>query len=516
MQISSKASARASSNVYAALAARFPADRSACCVEALGAAGAGSLFYSWDDIERASARLANLLTRLKLPDGARIAVQVEKSPEALLLYLATLRAGYVFLPLNTAYQAAEIDYFVGDAEPSVVVCAPAALPWVEPIARRHGVPHLFTLGDDRSGTLLQAAAGQSDRFKTRAMAAGDLACIIYTSGTTGRSKGAMLSHGNLLSNALTLHQYWRWRSGDVLLHALPIFHVHGLFVAIHGALLSGSKMIWLPRFDAKQVLQRLPEASVFMGVPTMYVRLLDEAGFDAQACRNMRLFVSGSAPLLPDTFKQFEARTGRRILERYGMSETVMLTSNPYDGNRVAGTVGLPLPGVQVRVMGDDGTPCGVDQIGAIQVRGPNVFSGYWRMPEKTREEFTADGFFRTGDVGKWDANGYLSIVGRSKDLIISGGYNVYPKEIESYLDELDGVFESAVIGVPHRDFGEAVTAVVVPAPGSRLDEAALIASMKGRIASFKVPKRIHVVDELPRNQMGKVQKNLLRERFAG
>ncbi|MGE0806152.1 MAG: malonyl-CoA synthase, partial [Burkholderiaceae bacterium] len=475
----------------------------------------GDLYYSWDDVERASARLANLLARLKLPAGARIAVQVEKSPEALLLYLATLRAGYVFLPLNTAYQAAEIDYFIGDAEPSVVVCTPAALSWVEPIARRHGVPHLFTLGDDRSGTLLQAAAGQSDRFATRAVSAGELACIIYTSGTTGRSKGAMLSHGNLLSNARTLHQYWRWRSGDVLLHALPIFHVHGLFVAIHGALMSGSKMIWMPRFEPKAVLRRLPDATVFMGVPTMYVRLLDEAGFDAQACRNMRLFVSGSAPLLPDTFRQFEARTGRRILERYGMSETVMLTSNPYDGNRVAGTVGLPLPGVEVRVVNDEGAACGVDEIGAIQVKGPNVFSGYWRMPEKTREEFSADGFFRTGDVGKWDANGYLSIVGRSKDLIISGGYNVYPKEIESYLDEMDGVFESAVIGVPHRDFGEAVTAVVVPQPGARLDEAALIAALKQRIASFKVPKRIHVAAELPRNQMGKVQKNLLRERFA-
>jgi malonyl-CoA/methylmalonyl-CoA synthetase len=292
--------------------------------------------------------------------------------------------------------------------------------------------------------------------------------------------------------------------------------VHGLFVASHGALLAGSKMIWQARFDPAQVVQALPRATVFMGVPTMYVRLLDHPGFTAECAAGMRLFISGSAPLLPDTFRQFESRIGQRILERYGMSETVMLTSNPYDGNRVAGTVGLPLPGVSVRVMGDQGQACGMGEIGGIEVRGPNVFSGYWQMPEKTREEFTADGWFRTGDVGRWDANGYLSIVGRSKDLIISGGYNVYPKEIESWLDDMPGVFESAVIGVPHRDFGEAVTAVVVPQPGAALDEAVLIAALKQKIASFKVPKRIHVVPELPRNQMGKVQKNLLRERFGG
>jgi malonyl-CoA/methylmalonyl-CoA synthetase len=325
----------------------------------------------------------------------------------------------------------------------------------------------------------------------------------------------MLSHGNLSSNARTLHQYWRWRPGDVLLHALPIFHVHGLFVASHGALMSGSKMIWLPRFDAKEVVRRLPQATVFMGVPTMYVRLLDEPSFDATAVRSMRLFVSGSAPLLADTFRQFEQRTGQRILERYGMSETVMLTSNPYDGNRVAGTVGPALPGVSVRVVDDAGRACDCGEIGGVEVRGPNVFSGYWRMPEKTREEFTADGWFRTGDVGRWDANGYLTIVGRSKDLIITGGYNVYPKEIESYLDDMDGVAESAVIGVPHRDFGEAVTAVVVRAPGAVLHEAAIVASLKGRIAAFKVPKRVFVVDELPRNAMGKVQKNELRKRYG-
>ncbi len=511
MPISKTGAGESGANLYALLAAHFPADRDGCCIETQD-----GLRYTWNDVERGTAALAGLLERLRLPRGARVAVQVEKSPEALLLYLATLRAGYVYLPLNTAYQAAEMDYFIGNAEPSVVVCSPRNESWVSPLAARHKVAHLFTLGEARDGSLLAAAADCGDDFETRPRGPDDLAAILYTSGTTGRSKGAMLSHDNLASNALVLHRYWRWRPGDVLLHALPIFHVHGLFVASHGALLSGSTMLWLPRFDPKAVIERLPRATVFMGVPTMYVRLLDDPAFDAQACRGMRLFVSGSAPLLPDTFRQFEARTGRRILERYGMSETTMLTSNPYDGNRMAGTVGLPLPGVQVRVVDEQGGDCPAGEIGAIQVKGPNVFSGYWRMPEKTREEFTADGFFRTGDMGRWDANGYLSIVGRGKDLIISGGYNVYPKEIESYIDELPGVFESAVIGVPDRDFGEAVTAVVVPKPGAAPEPAEIIAALKARIANFKVPKQVHLLPELPRNQMGKVQKNLLRERFGG
>lgn len=497
-------------NLYALIAERMPADRSRCAIETHD-----GLYWSWDDLDHASARIAHLLASLKLPAGSRIAVQVDKSPEAVCLYLATLRAGHVFLPLNSAYQQSEIDYFIQDAEPAVVVCAPANLSWIEPVARARGTAHVFTLSDARSGTLLDAAARFPDQFKTVVCAADALAAILYTSGTTGRSKGAMLSHGNLASNALTLDVYWRWRRGDVLLHALPIFHVHGLFVALHGALLSGSKMIWLSKFDPKEVVRHLPNASVFMGVPTMYVRLLDEPSFDTSAVRSMRLFISGSAPLLTDTFKQFEARTGQRILERYGMSETVMLTSNPYDGNRMAGTVGLPLPGVSVRVVNDAGSACATDEIGGIEVRGPNVFSGYWRMPEKTREEFTADRWFKTGDVGRIDANGYVTIVGRSKDLIISGGYNVYPKEIESYLDDMPGVAESAVIGVPHRDFGEAVTAVVVRRPGAVLDESAIIATLKGLIAAFKVPKRVYVVDDLPRNAMGKVQKNELRKRYG-
>ncbi|MFT3804721.1 MAG: malonyl-CoA synthase [Burkholderiaceae bacterium] len=503
-------------NLYAVLAEGFARrEPDACAIEAIDAAGA-PLYYSWRDIDRASARLANLLAGLGMPRDARVAVQVDKSVESLLLYLACLRAGYVYLPLNSAYQQAEVDYFVENAEPSLIVCAPRALPWISAIAQARGVANVLTLGDDRTGTLLERAASLSDHFEAVARGADDLAAILYTSGTTGRSKGAMLSHGNLASNARTLNLYWRWRDGDVLLHVLPIFHVHGLFVASHGALLSGSKMIWLPKFDAAQVIAQMPRATVFMGVPTMYVRLLDDARFDADCTRGMRLFISGSAPLLTDTFQQFEARTGQRILERYGMSETVMLTSNPYDGNRVAGTVGLSLPGVQLRIVDDQQRPVDGDEIGAIQVKGPSVFGGYWRMPEKTREEFTDDGFFKTGDVGRYDANGYVSIVGRSKDLIISGGYNVYPKEIESYLDEMEGVLESAVIGVPHRDFGEAVVAVVVAQPGSQPEEAALIAGLKARIAGFKVPKRVHVIDELPRNQMGKVQKNLLRDRYSG
>jgi malonyl-CoA/methylmalonyl-CoA synthetase len=497
-------------NLYSLLESRWPEDRDAGAIDTHDGHR-----YSWRDLQRASAMIANLLASLGLPPASRVAAQVDKSPEALCLYLATIRSGHVFLPLNPAYRQAEIDYFVADAEPAVLVCTPGNRDWIDDVAARHRVPHVFTLADDRTGTLLDAAAGQPDRFGTVACGADDLAAILYTSGTTGRSKGAMLSHGNLASNALTLHHYWRWRRGDVLLHALPIFHVHGLFVASHGALLSGNRTIWLPRFDAAEATRLLPRATVFMGVPTMYVRLLDEPSFGPDAVGGMRLFVSGSAPLLADTFRQFEQRTGHRILERYGMSETVMLTSNPYDGNRVAGTVGLPLPGVDVRVVGDGGAACAAGEIGGVEVRGPNVFRGYWRMPEKTREEFTADGFFRTGDVGRWDANGYLTIVGRSKDLIISGGYNVYPKEVESYLDELDGIAESAVIGVPHRDFGEAVVAIVVPRPGARPDEAGIVAALKTRIAAFKVPKRVHVVDQLPRNAMGKVQKNLLRERFG-
>ncbi len=517
-------------NLYVALRAAFPADLEATAIELADGPSIGQR-YTWGDLERGTAMLANLLGALELPPSSRIAVQVDKSVEALMLYLAVLRAGHVYVPLNNGYQAAEIEYFLGDAQPAVVVCAPRAFGWLSKLAFRSGVAHVYTLDEARGGTLLDRAAHHADHQSPAERGADDLAAILYTSGTTGRSKGAMLTHGNLLSNARVLKDYWGWRTpeegGDVLIHALPIFHVHGLFVASHGALLNGSPMLWFSRFDAKAVIARLPDATVFMGVPTLYVRMLAEPTLTREACAHMRLFISGSAPLLVETFDTWRERTGHTILERYGMSETAMLTSNPYraaDGERVRGTVGFPLPGTSVRVIAeqDDGgwQPCPAGAIGNLEVSGPNVFLGYWQMPEKTAAEFRIgdDGvrWFKTGDVGKMEADGRVTIVGRSKDLIISGGYNVYPAEIESFLNELPGVSESAVIGVPHPDFGEAVVAVLVPRAGVPLDGDAAVAALKGRIAAFKVPKQVFVESELPRNAMGKVQKNLLREMHAG
>jgi malonyl-CoA/methylmalonyl-CoA synthetase len=502
-------------NLFAALRGAFPAELDRVAVET--ADTPEPLHYTWRDLERGSAMIANLLAALELPPQSRVAVQVDKSVEALMLYLAVLRAGHVFLPLNTAYQKTEIAYFIGNAEPALVVCPPRSFGWVSQLAFKAGTKHVFTLGDDRSGTLLARAAQFGDQHRCVHRSADDLAAILYTSGTTGRSKGAMLTHGNLLSNARVLHGLWGWQDTDVLIHALPIFHVHGLFVASHGALLAGAKMIWFSRFDARATVARLPEATVFMGVPTLYVRLLAEGGLTRQACAGMRLFISGSAPLLLETFNQFRERTGHTILERYGMSETVMLTSNPYHpaGARRGGTVGPALPGVGVRVQGDKGQPLPAGDIGQIEVKGPNVFKGYWRLPEKTADEFTTDLWFKTGDVGRLDPDGYLTIVGRSKDLIITGGYNVYPAEVEECINQMPGVAESAVVGVPHPDFGEAVVAVVVRKPGSALEAAGITAGLKGQIANFKVPKHVAVVDELPRNTMGKVQKNLLREQHG-
>ena len=511
-----------SSNLYSALRAAFPADLDAVAVET-----DSGLRYSWRDLDRATAMVANLLQSLDIPPDPsgmppRVAVQVDKSVEALILYLATLRAGFVFLPLNTAYQSGEIEYFVGNARPAVVVCTGKNFAWVSPIAFQAGTRHVFTLNDDRTGSLLERAAHCGATQTPVPRQADDLAAIVYTSGTTGRSKGAMLSHGNLLSNAAVLKDYWGWQPGDVLIHALPIFHVHGLFVAIHGALLNGSTMLWHGKFDPKRVLADLPRATVFMGVPTLYTRMLAEPGLTRETARNMRLFISGSAPLLIETFDDWRARTGHTILERYGMSETIMLTSNPYradpryqnQSDRRGGTVGFPLPGVDLRVCADDGRPVVAGAIGGIQVKGPNVFAGYWQMPEKTAEEFTPDGFFKTGDVGQQDARGYVTIVGRSKDLIISGGYNVYPAEIEGVLNELPGVQESAIVGVPHPDFGEVGVAVVIARAGAKPDPDALLATLKARLANYKIPKRCFVLAELPRNTMGKVQKNLLRERY--
>ncbi|WP_066151519.1 malonate--CoA ligase [Hydrogenophaga pseudoflava] len=506
-------------NLFVALRDAFPADLDRAAVET-----DNGLSYSWRDLDRATAMMANLLDSLDLPPASRIAVQVEKSVEAMVLYLATLRAGHVFLPLNTAYQSAEIEYFIGNAEPAVVVCSPRNHGWVSKIAFTAGTQYVFTLGDDRTGSLLERAAHHSDRHTPAVRHDDDLAAILYTSGTTGRSKGAMLTHGNMRSNALMLREYWQWQPDDVLIHALPIFHVHGLFVAIHGALINGSKMIWLSKFDPKLAIAKFPEATVFMGVPTLYVRMLAEPSLTKAQAAHMRLFISGSAPLLIETFTEWQQRTGHTILERYGMSETVMLTSNPCGPDarhggateRRGGTVGFPLPGVTLRVMEDDGKLVAPGEIGGIQVKGPNVFKGYWRMPEKTAEEFTADGFFRTGDVGKVDERGYVTIVGRSKDLIISGGYNVYPAEIEGYINDMPGVAESAVIGVPHPDFGEVGVAVIIAKPGATVDPDRVIAELKAKLANFKIPKRCVVVAELPRNTMGKVQKNLLRDQYKG
>ena len=501
-------------NLYTLFRSRFPQDLDDCWLETDDAK-----YYSWRDLERGTARIANLFASLQLPAGSRIAAQVEKSPEALMLYLATVRAGFVYLPLNTAYRASEMEYFIGNATPAVVVCSPKNFGWITQIAFRAGTRHVFTLDEPHqgrnSGTLLSRAVHHADHFDTVHRDPDDLAAILYTSGTTGRSKGAMLSHDNLASNIRVLQEAWQWRKGDVLLHALPLFHIHGLFVAAHGALMNGSKTIFLSKFDSASVMRHLPRATVFMGVPTYYVRLLSDPALNHDVCKNIRLFVSGSAPLLTETFETFIKKTGHTILERYGMSETAMLTSNPYEGPRKAGTVGPALSGVSVRVVNHEAEVCGTDEIGDIQVSGPNIFKGYWQMPEKTAEEFTEDGYFKTGDVGRVDADGYVSIVGRSKDLIISGGYNVYPKEIESVIDEMAGVLESAVIGVPHPDFGEAVVAVVVMRDGATASEAALIDTLKTRIANFKVPKRVHFVAELPRNTMGKVQKNVLREQLG-
>ncbi|MDO8800643.1 AMP-binding protein [Phenylobacterium sp.] len=434
---------------------------------------------TYGELNAGAARLAALLISRGVVPGDRVAVQTEKTPEAVMLYLATLKAGAVFLPLNTAYTASEVDYFLTDAEPRVFVQDAVAL-----------------AAEAAAHAPLATSVPRADE---------DLASIIYTSGTTGRSKGAMLTHGALFANATALHEAWGFTPADVLLHALPIFHVHGLFVALHCAFLSGAPMVWLAKYEDAPLLAGLAKSTVMMGVPTFYTRLLANPGFTRAAAAHMRLFICGSAPLLESTFAAFEQRTGQRILERYGMSEAVIITTNPLAGDRIAGSVGYPLPGVDLRIGGGEET-------GVIEIKGPSVFSGYWRMPDKTAEDFTADGYFMTGDVGRQDPDGRVWISGRAKDLIICGGYNVYPKEIELILDELPGVTESAVIGLPHPDFGEAVAAVVIGAG----DEAAMIATLREQLAAFKAPKRIFFVADLPRNAMGKVQKNLLRQTYAG
>ncbi len=469
---------------------------------------------SGDAFYRMAARQAHALAGLGVERGDRVAAQVAKSPEALALYAACMALGAVFLPLNTGYTPAELGYFLADARPRVFVCDGARAVALAGVAGQAGAT-LVTLDGDGRGTLADLAEGMAETVTPAPCGAGDLAALLYTSGTTGRSKGAMLSHGNLLSNAGVLVREWRFTPADVLVHALPIFHTHGLFVASNVALLSGAAMIWQAGFDAGAVIAALPRATALMGVPTFYTRLLDEPALTRAAVAHMRLFVSGSAPLLAETHVEWEARTGHRILERYGMTETNMNTSNPYDGARRAGTVGFPLPGVEVRIMAE-GRAVPVGEVGVIEVRGPNVFQGYWQMPEKTAEELRPDGWFITGDLGMRDADGYITIVGRAKDLVITGGYNVYPKEVELLLDAVPGVLESAVIGVPHPDFGEAVFAVIVPQKGAVPEAGAVLAAVAGDLARFKQPKAAVVVEALPRNTMGKVQKNLLRETYKG
>lgn len=473
----------------------------------------GSTPVTYAELEVNVSRYANALEKLGAEPGDRVSVQIEKSIANVYLYLAVLKVGAVYQPLNTAYTPAEVDYFISDARPKIIVSDPKQALEIDNIAKAYGVLSVTTLDAKGEGALAELAAAQPAQHETVVRKSDDLAGLLYTSGTTGRSKGAMLSHHNLSSNALTLHELWQFAPNDVLVHALPIFHVHGLYVALNTAFLNTSEIIWMSKFDANAVVDALPQASVLMGVPTFYTRLLSEPAFTKDACANMRLFISGSAPLLAETHTEFEARTGHRILERYGMTESGMITSNPYDGERIAGTVGFALPGVDVRVATDSGESLPAGEVGVLEAKGPNIFSGYWQMPEKTAEEFRKDGYFITGDIARMDADGRVTIVGRAKDMIISGGFNVYPKEIESEIDDMAGIGESAVIGVPHHDFGEGVVAVVTP-NGDAPTEADIISALSTHLAKFKVPKRVYFVEALPRNTMGKVQKVELRETY--
>lgn len=495
-------------NLFAAFAAQFPAALSS---PLLHLPDGSHLSYAGAIAE--SGRLANVLTGLGLARGDRVSVQAEKSVSYLLLYLACLRGGFAFHPLNPGYTAAELQFFLENAQPAVFVGDPANAE-ATALAASLSIAHRFTLDAAGAGSLTAAAQGAPAEFQTVAVEPDDLAALLYSSGTTGRPKGIMLSHANLAANARALSEAWRFGAEDVLLHALPVFHVHGLFIALGCTLMSGSSAVWLPRFELPAVLAALPRCTVMMGVPTYYTRLLADAAFNAAQAQGVRVFISGSAPLLSETFAAFETRTGQRILERYGMTETSVIASNPLHGERRAGAVGPALPGMTVRVVDDAGVIVPTGETGHVLVRGESVFRGYWRLPEKTREDFTADGFFRTGDDGRLDAEGYLHLVGRSKDLIITGGLNVYPSEVETEIDLLPSVLESAVIGLPHPDFGEQVVAVIVPASGKQFDEAAARAALKSRLAPYKQPKRYVVMDALPRNAMGKVQKNLLRAQW--
>jgi malonyl-CoA/methylmalonyl-CoA synthetase len=495
-------------NLFAILARNFPKDPGAPLLET-----ANGAVRSYHEMLELSARIGRTLLAAGAKPGERLMVQVEKTPEAIALYLAALRIGAIYLPLNTGYRRDEVEYFLTDAAPKVVVVTPGSPLADESLIKDHGA-RMLTLDAEGRGSLIDAAQRQPAEIEDFECDDATIAAILYTSGTTGKPKGAMLSHGNLSSNAAALHEIWRFEPRDRLLHALPIFHTHGLFVALNTTLLNGTSMVFLKHFDAAEVIRLLPRVTVMMGVPTFYTRLLASPEFGRDCCRDMRLFISGSAPLTVETFNAFKERTGHTILERYGMTEANMITSNPYQRERVAGSVGFPLPGVSLRIADDQGKPLKQGEVGGIEVKGPNIFQGYWRNPEKTKSEFRADGFFITGDVGRIDERGYVHIVGRSKDLIISGGFNVYPKEVESVIDTLPGVAESAVIGVPHADFGEGVVAVVVGKPGAQLAEKQIAEATRDHLAAYKAPKAVFLVEQLPRNAMGKVEKAKLRETY--
>jgi malonyl-CoA/methylmalonyl-CoA synthetase len=497
-------------NLYSLFQSRFPENRNEVFL------AHSRINISFADIEHFSAKLGAILQTLDVFKGDRVMVQIEKSPENVMLYLACLRIGAVFVPLNTAYTASEVAYFLEDADPKMFICDPANEATIGEICKSNTSTTILTLGNKGNGTLIDKMSSEQQGSTVVWCDSDDLASIIYTSGTTGRSKGAMITHGNLTSNALALHKYWEWEPGDVLIHALPIFHIHGLFVALHCALLNASKVLFHERFEVNKIIQDLPAASVFMGVPTFYTRLLASPNFNKGVCRSIRLFISGSAPLLFETFSEFKERTNHSILERYGMTEAGMITSNPYKlSQRIPNTVGYTLPGISARISDTKGKKLSPGEIGVLEISGPNVFTGYWQMQEKTAEEFREDGYFITGDMATMERDGRISIVGRLKDLVISGGYNVYPKEIELIIDKLFGVKESTVIGVPHPDFGEAVVAVVVEDDGENISEASIKSQLVNTLAKFKHPKKIFYTKALPRNTMGKVQKNLLREIYA-
>lgn len=460
--------------------------------------------------ERAE-RVASALVSLGVEPGDRVAVQAEKSLGVLELYLGTILAGAIHLPLNTAYTAAEVGYFLSDASPRLFVCDPSRQNELADVISGAEIKSVLTLDADGNGSLTEKVESAAPFQEPAPRGADDLAAILYTSGTTGRSKGAMLTHGNLASNAETLRDLWQFTKEDVLIHALPLFHTHGLFVAINITLVAGGAILLHRAFDPDAILADFNRATSLMGVPTFYTRLLAHPDLTQDSIASMRLFVSGSAPMLAETHREWQARTGQTVLERYGMTETCMNTSNPYEGVRKPGTVGLPLKGIELRIATAKGKVLPRGEIGGIEVRGPNLFKGYWNMPEKTAEEMRPDGWFITGDLGHIDADGYVTIVGRSKDLIISGGYNIYPKEIEATIDQIEGIVESAAFGVPHADFGESVAVAIVREAGGTISADDIMAKISGELARFKLPRKIFFVDALPRNTMGKVQKNLLR-----